>query len=384
MNRRITGWQRTFLKAVQWADSFSRWLWQLIRPLVWWLVAIARRVFRVLWQEARGMAGWYVAHANDFRLYAVEYAPDLLSQGERRREIRVIPGLRDVAAEHLEGRGWHVVLPDCCVHCGHEGTGPWLDERREVENYGIPFWTVVLVITLSHLLALILWRFSLIPLGIVLGLAAGYRLRRTVPSRIRFRRCDEHADSFRYPALRVFGDELIIRVGAKSVRQRFLHGDRSDGDRSGFAVPTASWEDFQAAGEPDFPPAGPGPAGPAPASDSPTMPLVDLPDSHAPARIEFQDALPLRDSTGDVSAEEPPATPPADQTTDSRPADGLPVESRPPDSEPAAGSSFADAPLSTGEEELPDHLDRLDGPERYSELPAEADEPDSPPDRRPE
>lgn len=307
MTPRVTGWQRAFLKGVQWADAVLQWSWRKLRPFALWLLGVLRRLGRVLWQETRSMAGWYASHRDDFRRYAMEFAPDLLSQEDRRREIRIMPGLRDVTAEQTDS-GWHVVLPDCCVHCGHGADGDWRDERRQVENYGVPFWTIVVIITVSHLAALVLWRWSLILPGLALSLVAGWRVRRRVPVRIRYRLCAEHADRNRYPALRVFGSELIIRVGAKAVRQRFLNPGRAGEGWTNPAPMEPAEPQFD--GSPDWQvsTAATSVPGTSPSTDSEeeprTIPLVG-----------FSDGSPVEQKSGSIDEPDPSADPGTEAAT---------------------------------------------------------------------
>ena len=66
----------------------------------------------------------------------------------------------------------------------------------------------------------------LIPLGVLIGFLVGYPSRGETIVAIRFRRCREHLNRTRYPALRTFRKTLIIGVGDRKVWRRFYYGDR--------------------------------------------------------------------------------------------------------------------------------------------------------------
>lgn len=177
---------------------------------------------------------FYWQNRRDLWLRLREYTVGFEDSSDYRRDIRVAASDEIGAAERTE-EVWSVRLPGVCVVCGADAEEcPWQDESRQVPDLTVPLWTGVSALAVG--LVGLIWHWWAGPLIWLAGTLAGRALRREMPVRVRFRRCDEHQADREYPALRRFADTLVIRVGNRDVRREFFH----PGSSQAFRQPAAT------------------------------------------------------------------------------------------------------------------------------------------------
>jgi hypothetical protein len=213
------------------------------------LLKISQRGWRLVQAGSRAVlrvANFYGSQRELFWRYLKEDVLALRDSDELVREIRVRARDRIQAVER-RGVNWHVRLPDCCVVCGTPTESAWQEEQFHFPDIRRPLRIVVAASGLGLGLSIYFWSVWPLPAGLLVGLVAGYALRREIEIHLRLRRCDEHAAKRRFPKVWVFGNTLIIRVGDATVRQEFLstsglyvraRSQSADEPRSAFRKPT--------------------------------------------------------------------------------------------------------------------------------------------------
>ena len=190
-----------------------RWCWQLLRWLAGEIAVRSRPVFRFYWSQ-RGQ----------FRDYLGEYFKDFRDLDDQRKEIRLTEREERGKFERTE-TGWSVKLPKCCVVCGDKPTGEKFSEKSDLADLYWPLRAPLIGLGSGLLSWLLFGSYLAVVLFPIIGLSAGYALRRTRSAQIKFRRCSEHLVSD-LPQLRWFEDTLIVRTGHASVRKRFFAPDK--------------------------------------------------------------------------------------------------------------------------------------------------------------
>lgn len=129
------------------------------------------------------------------------------------------------AAKSRKGDNWTAKLPQRCVTCGKWGATYAEKVTRNVDDYSSPALLVFLGMTTGGLAGRF-WHLWAFPISVYLGFVSGVLFKTRNSVRAEFYRCPEHANDKRYPRYRVFGDNLIIRVGDKSLRKDFHEPDK--------------------------------------------------------------------------------------------------------------------------------------------------------------
>jgi hypothetical protein len=212
------------------------------------------------------------------------FAPNLMSESVRMREVRLAPYESHALAE-FDTTGWKATVPGRCVVCGEPTPNPPIDETLTVDDASRAFWVPVATWLTGAALAIVLWSRWYLILALPLGPVLGYLLRTRVAVQLRLARCDAHAARTGIPQVLAWGNVLVLRFGHKMVRKVFLYGEPM-----GITVP-----------QPDFSASGPAAgASPAPAAMPETIPLADSP-SPEDATIQH-DRPPVFDADDDRSS----------------------------------------------------------------------------------
>src|SRR5262249_38118250 len=161
-----------------------------------------------------------------------------------------------------------VELPECCVICAEPGTGTWQEQNRPVERLGWAFWAPLAVLLLGLFLSVVLWTVWLFLLALPAAVIIGYLGRNQTAVQIRWQQCGKHTDPGDAPAVRALGKDLIVEVGHRGVKRRFLRpNQRTGGSPPPRSAPRPPRRSRSAVPPPPPPP----PPGPAPAA-APTTP----------------------------------------------------------------------------------------------------------------
>lgn len=225
-----------------------------------------RRLAKWLWDFLSDVARYYGGIGSAIWEYLLGFAPNLMSESLRMREVRLAPYEVHSLAEHDAMTGWKIAVPGRCVVCGEKTGNPALDENLSIDDAARAFWVPVATIFVGVPLGLFVFgRWSVlfvIPLGFVLG----YLVRARVAVHLHVARCDAHVTRTNIPQVLVWGSALVVRFGHKSVRRVFLYGETMDS------------------------------AVPAPEAAAFAPPTVDAPVSATPETIPLADARPPEES----------------------------------------------------------------------------------------
>ena len=192
--------------------------------------------------------------------YLAGFAPNLMSESVRMREVRLAPYESHALAEY-DSTGWKASVPGRCVVCGEPTPNPPAEETHAVDDASRAFWVPAGTWLTGAALAIVLWSRWYLLLALPLGPVLGYLLRAKVSVQLRLARCDAHAARTSIPQVLAWGNVLVLRFGHKMVRKVFLYGEPM-----GITVP-----------QPEGPATGPVGAGTtsAPAPRPETIPLAD-------------------------------------------------------------------------------------------------------------
>ena len=152
--------------------------------------------------------------------YLLDFVPLYQSHRMAQKEIRLYSYQRKANASFGDD-GWRVQLPEWCVHCATTDCSR-VRKLRHLEHLK---WALALpLLTFLFSIPVALWRFNFwwVPVISILGFPLGRWLTKTIDVRIEYYCCAEHRDNKDLPKLRLFGDQLVIRTGHKSIRRKFL------------------------------------------------------------------------------------------------------------------------------------------------------------------
>jgi len=225
-------------------------------------LAQVRRLAGAGWKFLSDVARYYWGMREALWEYIAGFAPNLMSESVRMREVRLAPYESHALAEY-DSSGWKATVPGRCVVCGEPTPNAPTDETRAVDDASRAFWVPVAMWLTGTALAIVLWSRWYLILALPLGPVLGYWLRAKVSVQLRLARCDAHAARTNIPQVLVWGSVLVLRFGHKIVRKVFLYGEPM-----GITVP-----------QPDAPTSRPGGAGgtPPPTARPESIPLADSP-----------------------------------------------------------------------------------------------------------
>lgn len=193
----------------------------------------------------------------------------IAGSGDPLREFR-LSAADDYKTASFDATGWKVGLPDCCVVCGDPIQRESMQETRWVEDLTGPLWFSIAGVVVG--LALACWKIWLFPLPVLIALVLGYHSTRTVQVRWTLRRCALHSVLIAIPEAWAAGNDLVVHVGQKRVKELFLLANPIEGPALTLPLPES------------------GPAGGSEVPDAPalTIPLADdepAPPTALPAEI---------------------------------------------------------------------------------------------------
>ncbi len=248
-----------------------------------WCVEWVRKLAPVIWRFFRDAVRYYWGIREPLKEYVFGFAPDLMSESVRQREVRLAPYESHNMAE-FGPDGWKLSVPGRCVVCGDPSQNPSTDETRVVDDASRAFWTPLVVMLLGVTIGWFLLGRWFAAFSIPMGFVVGYLLRTTMPVRMRLVRCDAHVARTNIPQVLAWGNVLVVRFGHKLVRKVFRYGELMD-----TAVPLS-----QAAPTEE-------PAAPPPPE---TIPLADSP--HPDSAVIRYDAMPTYEVEEPVSESRKP------------------------------------------------------------------------------
>ena len=201
-------------------SGFFAHLWSGIGPALRWTWRALARAGVACLRQARMAVSYYWSHRAAIRDYLIDHDSGMIPPERYRREIRVSAEDDEERAQYTE-QGWDIELPACCVVCGRAVQTEACVETRSVDDMARPFWWPVAGLATGAVLAWLIASWWGLAIGFVAGVLLGCKCRRSTVVTIRFHRCDAHAGKTRYPYLRTFRGQLIIRAGHATVRSEF-------------------------------------------------------------------------------------------------------------------------------------------------------------------
>lgn len=197
------------------------------KVIVGWCVERVRKVAPVAWRFVCDVARYYWGIREALKEYVVGFAPNLMAESIRQREVRLAPYESHNMAE-FGPDGWKLSVPGRCVVCGEPSEKSPSDETLAVDDAVRAFWTPLIVILLGGTVGWFLLGRWIATLSIPLGFVVGYLLRTRMPVRMRLVRCDTHATRTNIPQVLAWGNTLVVRFGNKLVRKVFRYGETMD------------------------------------------------------------------------------------------------------------------------------------------------------------
>jgi len=191
-----------------------------------WCLARAGALAARSWRFVCDVVRYYWGIRQALWEYVAGFAPNLMSESTRMREVRLAPYESHRFAE-LTTDGWTVAIRGRCVVCGERTAAAPVDENREVDEAARAFLVPLGSLGAGALLALIYSRWLFL-LSIPLGLIMGYLVRGKVRVLLRVARCGPHAARTNIPQVLAWGNTLVLRFGHKLVRKVFLYGETVD------------------------------------------------------------------------------------------------------------------------------------------------------------
>ncbi len=187
-----------------------------------------RRLAVWLWNSLSDVAQYYWGVRQALREYVVGFAPNLMSEALRMREVRLAPYESHSLAEYDASTGWKIAVPGRCVVCGEKTGNSPLDENLSIDDAARAFWVPVATVLVGVPLGLFLFGRWAVPFVLALSFVMGYLLRAKASVLSRVTRCDAHQTRTNIPQILVWGSTLVVRFGHKSVRRLFLYGETMD------------------------------------------------------------------------------------------------------------------------------------------------------------
>jgi hypothetical protein len=163
---------------------------------------------------------YYLKKYPSMLVYIQDYIPGMQEGKNISREIR-LTAETEMQEVDYDDDGWQITLPDCCVVSGDDTDNSWISEEKTVENYFLPIMIPFALTIISLFFSLLLFKLIILPLGILAGMIIGYMNRKFETVHIKYRKSDQFRER-KFPQLRIFGNELIVRVGHRTVRQKFF------------------------------------------------------------------------------------------------------------------------------------------------------------------
>lgn len=198
--------------------------WKVIAK---WCFEQVRRMAPVGWRFFRDAVRYYWGIREPLKEYILGFAPDLMAESVRQREVRLAPYESHNMAE-FGPDGWKLSVPGRCVVCGEPSQKPPTDETLAVDDASRAFWTPLVVIVCGGTMAWFLFGRWIAVLSIPVGFTVGYLLRTRMPVRMRLVRCDAHVARTNIPQVLAWGNTLVVRFGHKLVRKVFRYGEMMD------------------------------------------------------------------------------------------------------------------------------------------------------------
>jgi hypothetical protein len=189
-----------------------------------WCLATTRKAGASAWKFVGDIARYYWGIREALWEYLAGFAPDLMSESVRMREVRFAPYEAHTLAE-FSSTGWTATVPGRCVVCGEPTQNPPGDDDLAIDDASRAFWVPVGTWLAGAVLGLFLWNRWYLLLTLPLGTMLGFLLRNKVSVRLRLARCDEHAGRTNIPQVLAWGNTLVLRFGHKLVRKVFLYGE---------------------------------------------------------------------------------------------------------------------------------------------------------------
>jgi hypothetical protein len=189
------------------------------------LLAQVRRLAQRAWKFMGDVARYYWGMRELLWEYVAGFAPNLMSESVRMREVRLAPYESHALAEY-NSTGWKASVPGRCVVCGEPTANAPADEELSIDDASRAFWVPAATWICGAALGIALWNRWYLILALPLGPALGYALRDKVAVRLRLARCDEHATRTNIPQVLAWGNTLVLRFGHKLVRKVFLYGEQ--------------------------------------------------------------------------------------------------------------------------------------------------------------
>jgi hypothetical protein len=221
-----------------------------------------RRLAEIAWKFIADVVRYYWGMRELLWEFVAGFAPNLMAESVRMREVRLAPYESHVLAD-FDSTGWKATVPGRCVVCGEPTSNPPANEERSIDDASRAFWVPAGTWLAGAALGIALWNRWCLILALPLGPVLGYVLRNKVSVRLRLVRCTEHAARTNIPQVLAWGNTLVLRFGHKLVRKVFLYGEPMG---TTVPQPEAMAADLPGAGEP------------VPAHSAPeTIPLADSP-----------------------------------------------------------------------------------------------------------
>jgi hypothetical protein len=189
------------------------------------------------------VARYYWEIRRELGEYVAGFAPNLMSEALRMREVRLAPYESHSLAEYDAAAGWKIAVPGRCVVCGEKTGNPQFAEDLSIDDAARAFWVPVATVLVGVPLGLLLFGRWSVLFVLPLGFVVGYLLRTKVAVHLHVVRCDSHQTRTNIPQVLVWGSTLVVRFGHKSVRRAFLYGETMDSavpapDAAAFTPPT--------------------------------------------------------------------------------------------------------------------------------------------------
>src|SRR5262249_2940625 len=96
-----------------------------------------RRATAVVWKFLSDVARYYWGMREPLWEYLAGFAPNLMSESVRMREVRMAPYESHALAEY-DSTGWKATVPGRCAVCGEPRPHPPVDATRSIEDASRP------------------------------------------------------------------------------------------------------------------------------------------------------------------------------------------------------------------------------------------------------
>src|SRR5258708_1573912 len=116
-----------------------------------------RRLAVWLWNFLSDVATYYWGVRRALGEYVAGFAPNLMSEALRMREVRLAPYESHSLAEYDAVAGWKITVPGRCVVCGEKTGNPPLDENLAIDDAARAFWVPVATVLVGVPLGLLVF-----------------------------------------------------------------------------------------------------------------------------------------------------------------------------------------------------------------------------------